>query len=388
MGEGASGTDSRSSGNAGVGGRLSLMGLSLSIFTAFSLGFLLSSGLHRGLLFPHSAPLSTGGAQGYLGRGSAGRGGGKYTGVDEYDEGDVDMSGEGYGYGYGYGYVPSEYGSKLVRVRKNVSCDWPLVYNKPPKTASTFFQALIREWAQKQKRGLYVCSPLPLDNSVVVNECLPRAGDACGVVNCHIFLTPTLRAMLHERLPNHRLLTSTRYPAHRIVSYFLEAQDVRDVAIATSELMSGLRVFLKWYNPWRLYNYHTGEARVGSCPLRHEEMMKVWNMAARFDIVVDASLIEESNVILARHRLFQVSHKGERRNVRGATKLRFPPDIVEALRKVACVEIELHKALLMRMASLYEEATGKPCIRHAPRARLSSCLEDRERELLNDTWVF
>lgn len=271
-------------------------------------------------------------------------------------------------------------------------CPFPLVYNKPPKTASSFIRTVITNWTIDTGRADYRCSTGPLVTSVVLQECVPMSAvtNPCAVVNCHIFLSPHARSLLHARLPGLKYLTSTRYPAHRIVSYYLQVNEL-NVNAGGNELHDGLRVYLRWYNPWRLYNFHTGGARVGKCPLSEPEIRHVFDLAMRFDLVIDANLRNESNVILKAAGLFQlpeVADSKDRNKERGAWRMPLPDDIKELLHARSCVEVELHKALQLRMASLYERATGVSCIRHGSRTQFSSCIEDREREVLKDHWAF
>lgn len=285
-------------------------------------------------------------------------------------------------------------------------CDFPVVYNKPPKTGSTTIRKLMLDWANHTRRAAYPCSNLPLDNAVVIHECLPRDADPCGVLSAHLVLAPSMLQLIERRLPNFRLLTTTRYAPHRIISYFMQVHQVvvpaspSNTSAAPEMIGGGGRVdeldydALRWYlssmNPWRLYNYHTGDTRTGSCPLSHEEMSHIFATATRFDIVVDPNLPQHSNAILQHFNLFSIPHDTPRLNVRhsSAAVHSLPPDILKLLRNVSCVEVELHKALLLRMASLYELATGRPCIRHGPRLSLTSCLEDEERQVLNSSWIF
>lgn len=267
------------------------------------------------------------------------------------------------------------------------NCPFPIVYNKPPKTASSYIQTVIANWTAKTNRGNYMCSTNPIVTSAILHECLPSAGDACGVFNCHIFMSPAARSLLSKRLPNYRTLTSTRYPPHRIVSYFLQINGFK--VTNSPDFYKALRWYLSSYNPWRLYNYHTAEERSGSCPVSIEEMRLIFNLATSFDIVIDANLREESNAILKHFDLFQLPPvaDADRNKERGAYRLALPDEMKDLLRNVSCVEIELHKALQVRMASLYQQATGETCVQHLPRHTLSSCIEEKEKEILKNNLI-
>lgn len=267
------------------------------------------------------------------------------------------------------------------------ACDFPIVYNKPPKTASSYIQTVISNWTRDTNRGNYMCSTNPIVTSAVLHECLPQEGDACGVFNCHIFMSQAARGLLEQRLPNYRLLTSTRYPPHRIVSYFLQINSLK--VDSSPDFHKALRWYLLNYNPWRLYNYHTAEERMGSCPVTNEEMRLIFNLATSFDIVIDANLRDESNAILRNFNMFQLPPVADanRNKERGAYRLALPNDIKGLLKNISCVEVELHKALQVRMASLYQQATGTSCVQHSPRHTLSSCIEEKEKEVLKDNLI-
>lgn len=266
-------------------------------------------------------------------------------------------------------------------------CPYPLVYNKPHKTASTFIQSLITNWTMETNRGNYVCAGQSLETAFYLPECIPRESDGCGVLNCHVILSPEVHSILNTRMPGHRILTSTRYPPHRIVSNFLQINFVQPDAV--NETYDALRLYLsKKFNPWKLYNYHTGEGRVGSCPLQASDKHAIYNMVMKYDIVIDANLVEESNDILKHNGLFTFPEASSKLNFRGASGMSLPDDIKDLLRDVSCVEKELHKALQMRMASLYEQATGKSCVKHGRPDKMSSCLADKERVVLGENFLF
>lgn len=271
---------------------------------------------------------------------------------------------------------PTSTVSKLFRWQ---TCQYPLVYNKPPKTASSFIRGVIRDWARSTGRRHYYCSALPRVSNIVLHECIPshNAG-LCSVLNCHFYLDPNAQQLLNERMPNHRLITSTRDPTHRIFSNFLQWRHIKlqDDAANVTDVMQRFGLFLESYNPWFLYNYHTGENRNGSCPLRSSDKMAIIAMAARYHIVIDVNLRDISNAILKHHGLFQLPEREERPNERGAHLLKIPHGMKRTMKRAACVEKQLHEALMHRMASLYEHATGQKCIFDN-----YNCVEKMERKI-------
>lgn len=287
--------------------------------------------------------------------------------------------------GKGFAGDPPEHFYKFARGKER--CEFAVVYNKPPKTASTFIQGVITNWTEETRRPNHICANQSLESALYLHECLPRAANPCGVVNCHLVLTPSINAILTRRLPNYRLLTSTRYPPHRIVSNFLQVNlfQAHESAIMHTELTNYLR---DKFNPWKLYNYHTGEHRTGCCPLRMEEKTLIVDAVTKYDLVIDANLPHISNAILKHHGLFQLPVQADRVNNRGASTFTLPTQAVHALQNVSCVEQELHKALQMRMASLYEQATGFSCIQHGRPNDLASCVGTEEKEALRENWLF
>lgn len=276
--------------------------------------------------------------------------------------------------------------SKQTLTESSLKCPYPLVYNKPHKTASTYIQGLITNWSKETGRGNYVCAGQSLESAIYLPECIPHKSDGCGVVNCHLILSPETTGILDARMPDHRKITSTRYPPHRIISNFLQINQIRHDSV--NETHNALRTYLsKKFNPWKLYNFHTGEDRVGSCPLKMSDRVMIYNMVTKFDFVVDANLVEESNTILRHNGLFTFPEVSNKVNFRGASGMKLPEDIQQLLRDVACVEFELHKALQMRMASLYEQATGKSCVKHGRPDKMSSCLADKEQIVLKENWL-
>lgn len=271
-------------------------------------------------------------------------------------------------------------------------CDFPIVYNKPPKTASSFLQDVISNWSRQVGRNDYRCSRTPLVASAVLPECIPRSGDSCGILNSHIFMTPSTRRLLSQRLPKYLTLTSIRYPPHRIISMFLFTRRLRQDQLHqdSPHILAALDSYLRSFNPWRLYNYHTGDTRTGTCPLREDEVRDIYSFSATVDIVVDVSLRQESNVILKHFDLFQipaVDDLAARPKERGTTQAKLPQQHLDMLRNISCVEMELHRALQVRMASLYELASGQLCLTHGVMKKLDSCIARRERQVLTNSWL-
>lgn len=271
------------------------------------------------------------------------------------------------------------------------SCEFPIVYNKPPKTAGTYVQTLITDWTRKTGRANYLCGGRrAVETSVYLHDCVSRNDDGCGVLNAHLVLTPQATTILKQRLPNYRLLTSTRYPAHRIVSFYLQLNLFKTENMSDpNQVERGLQHYLRnQYNPWGLYNFHTGEYRKKtSCPLRQSERLDIFNLASQYDLVVDANVPEISNVILRDYGLFQFPEIADHVNVRGAGEMNLSKETLDLIRNVSCVEDEMHRAFHMRMGSLYEKATGKTCVESGRIDDLKTCLEEQERENLKHTWL-
>lgn len=277
-------------------------------------------------------------------------------------------------------------------LRTFAKCDFPIVYNKPPKTASSFLQNVITNWSRQVGRNDYRCSRTPLIASAVLPECISQSGDSCGILNSHIFMSPLTRRLLNQRLPKFRTLTSIRYPPHRIISMFLFTRKLRQNQLQQNDfkVVSLLEIYLRSFNPWRLYNYHTGDVRSGSCPLNEGEIQDIYSFSSTVDIVIDVNVREESNVILKHFNLFQipfVEDVSKRPKERGTARVRMSSRHLELLRNVSCVEMELHRALQIRMASLYEMATRKTCITHGVLKNVDSCIARRERQTLKNSWV-
>lgn len=266
-------------------------------------------------------------------------------------------------------------------------CPYPLVYNKPHKTASTYIQSLITNWTAQTNRNNYICAGQTLESAIYFPECIPHKPDECGVVNCHLLLSRQTQSILNVRMPGHRIITSTRYPPHRILSNFMQINRFRGES--SDKMYDDVRRYLtRSFNPWTLYNFHTGEKRLGSCPIKVLDKTDIYQMVMKYDLVIDANLVEESNIILKHHGLFTFPDKASKVNFRGASSLQVPEDIKQLLHNVSCVERELHKALQMRMASLLEKITGKNCVKHGRTHTMTSCIADREKEILGDTWMF
>lgn len=261
-----------------------------------------------------------------------------------------------------------------------------LVYNKSPKTGSTFIQVTIVKWTEDTNRTYLNCHQTPMFAMVNIRKCLPEIPDPCAVFSSHVFLNSYALNLFSERLPNHWLLTSTRYPPHRLVSFFLFINKLRDDD-------PNLEPRLTWYvdhlNPWGLYNYHTGEYMEGSCPLTEPEFRRVWSAVSMFDIVIDVNAIRASNAILKHHGLFtlpNVTNLKDRQKERGAARVEISETIRQKLLNKTCVEVELHRAFQIKMARLYEEATGEPCLFNSRLDALDTCIQREEAETLKRTW--
>lgn len=274
-------------------------------------------------------------------------------------------------------------------LEKESRCEFPIVYNKPPKTAGTYIQKLITDWTSRTNRTNYLCGgKRAIETSIYLQECVSRQDDGCGVFNAHIVLTPQAMSILNKRLPNHWLLTSTRYPPHRIVSLFLQLNLYKmDNKSNADEVEKRLQLYLRQFNPWVHYNFHSGENLKGTCPLQRSDVVRIFNLASQFDLVVDANIPEESNVILKDHGLFQFPVSITPVNVRGAGDMKLSEKTLELIQNVSCVEDTLHKALHLRMASLYEKASGKHCIKSARIDDLVTCLDVKERVTLQHSWI-
>lgn len=262
-----------------------------------------------------------------------------------------------------------------------------LIYNKSPKTASSFIQDLIINWTEREGRPLYQCYRPPLLTLTNIRSCLPAKPDPCGVFSCHVFLEPYTSRLFTQYFPNHLLATSTRYPGHRIVSMFLFSRRMRD---DDPRVPYALGRFLEGWNPWTLFNYHTGLRRTGSCPLSLDEKLDIFAVASRFDVVIDANARTASNIILKHHRLFTLPSVPieDRNKERGAVRVNMSKDLLDALRNVVCVEEELHRAFQFRMARLYEDASGNECIFDQSMPKPDTCIEHEERDSLENYWRY
>lgn len=239
------------------------------------------------------------------------------------------------------------------------TCDAPIVYNKPAKTGSTSIQSAMISWANSSSRHAIRCSPYIAKASMQLRECIPYDPTRCAVLATHVELDRSTRELLTHRLGGRFiLLTSTRDPLQRIVSLYMQMRRIQ--ADQAQKNLSDIEDFTRGLNPWDLYNYHTGEARTGTCPMEEVEKRLLVNLVKHVDIVLDIDLLDQSNKILKSHDLFQLSSK--RSNVRGSWKLVLNNSVKEAIKSVSCVEDEMHRLFRLRMASLYGRATGKPCL--------------------------
>lgn len=261
-----------------------------------------------------------------------------------------------------------------------------LVYNKPPKTASTFIQELIVNWTERTKRPLYQCNRTPMLTMVNLRACVPVKPDACAVFSCHVYLNAFALQVFNDRIPGHLTLSSTRYPAHRVVSMFLFTRQFRD---SDTGIEGRLERFVNNMNPWELYNYHTGEFRTGTCPLTEDEKRRVFSAVSVYDIVIDANTPNASNKILNHFNLFKLpvlNDPTDRPKERGTVRVNLTEKVRNALKNKTCVEDALHTALQIKMASLYERATGEPCLFDPRLQTLDTCIQREEQHTLENYW--
>lgn len=253
-------------------------------------------------------------------------------------------------------------GSEVGMTRETLEermCDAPIVYNKPAKTGSTSIQTAMISWAKSSGRRGIKCSAYIAKTSMQLRECIPHDSSRCAVLATHIELDAGTRELITKRLGGDFIsMTSTRAPQERLVSFYMQTKKIRSAE--AQEHMGEIAAFARGMNPWDLYNYHTGEARTGRCPLDEMEKRVLVNMVKHYDIVLDMDLPDESNAILKNYDLFQLSKK--RLNNRGSEKLVLNKEARLAIKKVSCVEEEMHRLFRLRMASLYEKATGEPCL--------------------------
>lgn len=260
-----------------------------------------------------------------------------------------------------------------------------IAYNKPPKTGSSTMITVLRDWAKETNRLFVNCrGERAYESNLYLSDCVPRHDDGEVVFGTHFYLNPIALSMIQRRLPSVRLLTTTRYPTHRMLSLYLETNKLNftnvDNEVEQIAYEKGLQEFLTKFNPWSLYNYHTGSLRYKLCPLTNQEKMEIHELASRYDIVVNLNLRQESNVILKHFNLFQIPdvRTDSQINRRGASDFQLAPDTMELVKNMSCMETELHQALMLRMASLYEFITGEDCITHGTMDTVTTCLEQRE----------
>lgn len=277
--------------------------------------------------------------------------------------------------------------SALEPVGLDKKCEFPIVYLKPPKTASSFIQTVVLNWSQTVGRPSYICADTPLLTSVILPDCLPQVAEPCAVFSSHIFFNKRARGLLEERMPGYKTVVSTRFPPHRIVSMYMFVNNLRE---SDPDLFKGLDYYLTGFNPWRHFNYLTGETRTGECPLTYEDRRDIANVASLYDVVIDVNALEESNAILKHFNMFTlpaVSESSDREKHRGAAKLTVPEAMLQKLRSKVCVEEELHRAFQIRMASLYEKITGVSCFVDGHWKKLDNCIMKKERQTLQGSWT-
>lgn len=127
----------------------------------------------------------------------------------------------------------------------------------------------------------------------------------------------------------------------------------------------------------------------GECPLSEPEFRRVWSAVSKFDIVIDVNAIRASNAILKYHGLFtlpNVTKLEDRDKERGAARVNLSDDIKTKLKTKNCVEYELHRAFQIKMARLYEEATGETCLFNERPDKLDTCIQREETETLKNSW--
>ena len=95
---------------------------------------------------------------------------------------------------------------------------------------------------------------------------------------------------------------------------------------------------------------------MGSCPISQVDKTIIRDMVNQADIVIDADLPEESNMILKYHNIFQLSEN--KINVRGSKEIDLDEEGKELLKNVTCVEEEIHRLYRIRMANAYEKLTN------------------------------
>lgn len=249
----------------------------------------------------------------------------------------------------------------------SISCPRPILYNKPHKTGSTSIKADLLAWAASQHRPAYVCSPHINVSQIRIRECVPpevhRSRCRGPVIAAHIRLDDSLLNILTSYIADKPLLvTSTRSPETRITSQFLQYQHTK-LQLGKPlppKLEAALQSFLRNWNPWQLYNYHTGSSILSPCPLSYGDRRRLEIFVNRYDVVIDVDRKNVSNVVLKSFDLFQLSGRVE--NVRGTGSAIFTSLTDQLLANVSCVETEMHRLFSLRLASLYQRASGERCL--------------------------
>lgn len=278
--------------------------------------------------------------------------------------------------------------SKTERLKR---CPFPIVYNKPAKTGSTFIQRAIEQWALKVHRPIYKCGSIGSETILKLSECLPYKDfrtQECGVMTNHIDIDNNINTILNQRMPNYRLITSTRYSPHRVVSNYLQAYHIR-INSTNNDISEGLKNYLtNEFDPEVLLPAHFGFdlPDIIPCPVSNLMKKRIYSSVANYFIVIDVNLVKESNIILNHFGLFQLAVSEDSKvNRRGAGECVFDDDVKKLLYNVTCFDREVHLALQMRMASLYEMVTGIQCFKRS-RSSLFNCLQSKESQLLKETW--
>lgn len=297
---------------------------------------------------------------------------------------------------------PSSSATRLATIRRPfpTHCNLTLMYNRPPKTGSTFIREYAKKWSNANRRKVLWCGHHSIEVALRVRDCIPVNTTLCVSLIDHMHVTDDVRLLLEQRLPNVIYVTSIRYPPLRILSHFLETYKLTaSKAFASPQGKDRFKQFLLHeYDPWSFINYHFGPSNQGiqtlksrgQCPNTTEDHYILNNLASRYDVVLDVSQVEESNALLALNGLFTLPDvskgEGEAKNERGSRLASLHPSILTLLREKSCVEMELHRALQRRMATLLDNTSvqiaGSRCYRVVRATRESNCIEDKEAELL------
>lgn len=297
-------------------------------------------------------------------------------------------------------------------------CNFSIVYNRPPRTASAFFEDELLKWGTTHNRTVYDCGHDRLLTTLRLPECLAITSaqwknltsksishkqedngtgsrayrdDGCGLLSGRMVLSGRALATVRKTLPSSMMLTSTRFPPVRILSHFLEEFGLNESNLRQDDVQDELATYLRdSFSPWEMFNFHFGTHVGGSCPQSRTEGLKILGAVTRYGAVVDIGLPKESSAILEALGLFTLDNielgDQHRKNVRRETLLLLRDDVAGLLRDKACVEMKLHRALQLRMASVYETLTGTQCFDSGKLEETSSCLRKAEEVVYGRTW--